>query len=317
MDISFIRTADHAMIKSIVALTLSFSILLLLIVASRKKEAPDNLVLAQANQALCSQEMDRDARKRAKEAALKRQEEFSIKQRERQRAYKQQRREEHEKMVCVPTKKPSVTATNLDSTTADLVLPVFDDGLTSYRHLPHLFDADAAERMLNRIAREFTPIIRQRGYDVKSVTEFCCCGDGLDYELGGHSSCIRPGCKIEGHDQDDIEGYNRVNCLGRGGRTVHTIHLRLRDQDRHDTLKDYGSVSRTMAHELAHCVHRHHEPSFFLLMNEIIQQHAVVVRDLQLGPSNNASTWMFPEMEQQMEEFNVYQSSTLRVSSHT
>ena len=71
-----------------------------------------------------------------------------------------------------------------------------------------------------------------------------------------------------------------------------------------------------MAHELAHCFHRHHEPSFFQLMNEILQHHTVVVRDLQLE-TNDSSAWTFPEQAEQVGNFNVYQSSALRTSSYT
>mmetsp|Transcript_15525 Transcript_15525/g.17775 ORF Transcript_15525/g.17775 Transcript_15525/m.17775 type:complete len:85 (-) Transcript_15525:11-265(-) len=35
-----------------------------------------------------------------------------------------------------------------------------------------------------------------------------------------------------------------------------------------------------MCHELAHCIHRHHEKSFFKLMREIQQEHTQLVRSM-------------------------------------
>ena len=250
---------------------------------------------------LADAKRDKKAREWSREATLKRLECSQVKRRKQRKAYKQKQLKNYEQMVCIPT------GTNYNEFPAES-LPIFNDGLTKYRHMMHLANGDSAKVILNRIAREFNPIIRQRGYDVASVTEFCCCGDGLDYELGGHSSCVRPGCKIAGSDPSHVYGYNETRLLNRG-RTAHTIHLRLREPNNHDTLLDYGTVARTMAHELAHCVHGHHEPPFYQLMNEIIQHHAVVVRDLQLG-TNDASAWTTPQAEWESECFNTHEATT-------
>ena len=37
----------------------------------------------------------------------------------------------------------------------------------------------------------------------------------------------------------------------------------------------YDVVVHTMAHELAHCVHRHHGDSFFELMRDILEEYTV------------------------------------------
>ena len=39
----------------------------------------------------------------------------------------------------------------------------------------------------------------------------------------------------------------------------------------------YEDVAGTMAHELAHCVHGPHNASFYKLMDEILDQHAVLM----------------------------------------
>jgi len=48
---------------------------------------------------------------------------------------------------------------------------VADAGLTTFRHMPHLPGAEKAKALLKRIAEEFLLIIRNRGYDILSVTE--------------------------------------------------------------------------------------------------------------------------------------------------
>jgi len=57
----------------------------------------------------------------------------------------------------------------------------------------------------------------------------------------------------------------------------HTIHLRLRLAQNHQFLFDYHQVAESMAHEMAHCVYRHHKASFYQLMDEILIEHAKLV----------------------------------------
>lgn len=153
--------------------------------------------------------------------------------------------------------------------------------------LPGLPQSDVCEATLKRIHDEFLPIIRRRGYNVRSVSELCCCGDGLDHRPeteGGRRR--RRDCPRMG---DNVLGYNRTtSSSGRAGTTArsHTIHLRLRDSRNHaGRLLPWEDVAGTMAHELSHCVHQNHGDAFFRLMEELLEEHAT----LQLyGPAGPA-----------------------------
>ena len=221
-------------------------------------------------------------------------------------------------------------------------LPIYDDGRTVVRHLAHLPDADKVASLLQRIVDEFLPIIRYRGYNVRSITEWCCCGDGLDYELGGHVKHIQKFQKLDGHEQSECGGYNRTmyqqddrgRFFGRGrGRmgdsttnnhkgTVHSIHLRMRDIDDHSMIYEYDTIMETMAHEIAHCEHSNHEEPFWDLMNDILQEHYILVQTKRLtgklplkytttnseedeNDGNGSSSWDDP-----FDGFNIYGSST-------
>jgi hypothetical protein len=152
-------------------------------------------------------------------------------------------------------------------------MPVFDDGITCFRHIPHLPRADSAAATLKRIALEFMPIIRQRGYDIRTVSEFCCCGDGLDYQLGGQRFCVSRRGDIAGHGQSEVAGYNLLERT-RGIQTVHSIHVRLRSPNNHELFFPYKQVVFALTHELAHCIHRHHKWQFHALWQELREQHA-------------------------------------------
>jgi hypothetical protein len=135
-------------------------------------------------------------------------------------------------------------------------------------HIPTLPNADAAKALLQRVFQEFEPIIQQRKYNVRSVSELCCCGDGLDHQPG-RSKKLRK-------QNNYTWGYNQTTFFG-GGRKSHTIHLRLRHPARHDAFLLYEDVAGTMAHELAHCVFGEHDERFFKLMDEILEQHALIM----------------------------------------
>ncbi|KAI2510819.1 WLM domain [Fragilaria crotonensis] len=144
-------------------------------------------------------------------------------------------------------------------------------------HIPLLPQADACLQLLRRIHHEFYPIVQRRGYQVLSLSELCCCGDGLDHDIENHDSTQQNGRKrrkrrIRAVTNKNILGYNQSRGDGR-----HTIHLRLRDAKNHAILMSYEQVAGTMAHELAHCVHGPHSASFYKLMDEIQEQHAVLL----------------------------------------
>ena len=152
---------------------------------------------------------------------------------------------------------------------------------TKIAHIPTLGGAEETLRMLRRIHQEFFPIIQRRGYHVVSVSEMCCCGDGVD-----HLPHRRRKTRVM---PNNVLGYNRSMF----GRTkFHTIHLRLRDPRNHHRLLSYEEVAGTMAHELAHCEHGPHNAKFYKLMDEIQEQHAVyltrgIVADRQGFPLNS------------------------------
>jgi hypothetical protein len=135
--------------------------------------------------------------------------------------------------------------------------------------VPGLPKADVCGGTLKRIHDEFLPIIQRRGYVVTSISELCCCGDGLDH---------RPGRRGRGGRRmgDNVLGYNQTTSFGRrggAGRSSHAIHLRLRDPRDHTRLFPWEDVAGTMAHELSHCVHQNHDEAFFKLMEEILEEH--------------------------------------------
>ena len=164
---------------------------------------------------------------------------------------------------------------------------VHTDGVTVFRIIPTLPSPDMTTHTLCRIAHEFLPIIHRRGYRIRSVSEFYAengkgdkDSDGLDYELGGRNRCVQPGDKIKGHELSHVLGYNKIATRGGWNARMnpdhdHTIHLRLRHRDNVDCFFTYDEVVRTMAHELAHCVHKHHGDSFFELMRDILEEYMV------------------------------------------
>jgi hypothetical protein len=128
---------------------------------------------------------------------------------------------------------------------------------------------DVCDATLKRIHMEFIPIIQRRNYNIKSISEMCCCGDGLK------------GSRRMGKN---VWGYNSTTTSSSGGRTgggrtgggrqqSSRIHLRLRDPNDHTRLLPWEDVAGTMAHEMAHCIHQNHNKNFFKLMEEILDEH--------------------------------------------
>jgi DNA-dependent metalloprotease WSS1 len=140
-------------------------------------------------------------------------------------------------------------------------------------HLPTLQHADQARAMLLRIAREFQPIIVRRQYNVLSISEMCCCGDGLDHE----PSMAKQRRKRRIMDRN-ILGYNMTHYSGGHNRRPSSrIHIRLRHHADHNRFFDYEEVAGTLAHELAHCEFSKHDDKFFKLMDEILDEHAALL----------------------------------------
>lgn len=145
-----------------------------------------------------------------------------------------------------------------------------EPGLHGIFHIPTLPQADQSRQMLERVVSEFRPIAKRRGYMVLSVSELCCCNDGLDFRNDGQRS-KRKLNKVG----NNIWGYNRTIWRhGRHGPKVHTIHLRLRHAQNHNRFLAYEDVAGTLAHELSHCEYGPHNEMFFKLMDSILDEHA-------------------------------------------
>jgi len=156
--------------------------------------------------------------------------------------------------------------------------------------IPTLPNADNAKTLIERVCREFEPIVKRRNYNVLSVSEMCCCCDGLDFNTNdshssnNSSSSNRGGrrkCRIM---SNNVWGYNQTATTSRRGSSSsrrsnksHAIHLRLRHPASHDRFLLYEDVAGTMAHELAHCEIGPHNDQFHKLMDEILEEHMLLM----------------------------------------
>ena len=153
--------------------------------------------------------------------------------------------------------------------------------IPSVYHIPTLQNDTYAKELLNRIVNEFLPILQRRQYNVISISELCCCNDGLDFQQEHDALCDsnnnnttttakRKRRKIR-KVSDNIWGYNRTTF---GYRKQHTIHIRLRHTNDHTKFLLYEDVAGTLAHELSHCEYGPHDSKFFKLMDDILEEHA-------------------------------------------
>eukprot|EP00978_Attheya_sp_CCMP212_P017198 scaffold45621_cov56-Attheya_sp.AAC.3 len=162
--------------------------------------------------------------------------------------------------------------------------------LFQIQHISDLPNADVAQALLRRINAEFFPIVQRRGWRVTSVTEMCCCDDGI-HELGGKNNKRRRKKKSM---PNNVWGYNQTHFSQRG--KCHTIHLRLRQPGPSHALLPYEDVAGTMSHELAHCHVGPHNVKFYKLMDEIQEQHATLlitglVKDTNGFPINSPTAY--------------------------
>ena len=137
------------------------------------------------------------------------------------------------------------------------------------QHIPSLPDSNKANQLLRRIHSEFETLIQKRGYNVTSITELCCCGDGLEHMIGCSGKRKRFSSGRRKKMPDNVLGYNLT-----WGRQRHRIHLRLRNPHTHD-FYPYEDIAGTMCHELAHCERSPHDAKFYKIMEEIMEQHSI------------------------------------------
>lgn len=160
------------------------------------------------------------------------------------------------------TSKPNNQEKDINNPLAvDYCQPIDPKESVPLFHIPNLMSDKVCEDTLKRIHQEFLPIIRRRKFNVKSISELCCCGDGLDHRP-------KRGRKLR-KMSNNVLGYNMTRWHGRS--KTHTIHLRLRNPNNHNQLFAWEDVAGTMAHELSHCVHGPHNAAFYKLMEEILE----------------------------------------------
>lgn len=126
------------------------------------------------------------------------------------------------------------------------------------------FESERALDCLTRLAREFNPILKKRGWSVDRLSELCCCFGG---KLG----------KKEG---GGLLGY----CMPYGdGLRSRGIYIRLRSPDTSSptektkfdvghAIGNYDSMAAVMAHEIAHIVHGKHSVEFYKLTDELYEE---------------------------------------------
>ena len=102
-------------------------------------------------------------------------------------------------------------------------------GIKSLAHNTGLADASQALQVLQRIQREFAPLLQKRGWAVRKLQEMCCCAKG-----GGVARA---------------PGVLGMNHSGAKGKYSTKIEIRLREPGSSHAFKDYESEVRAAAEE--------------------------------------------------------------------
>jgi hypothetical protein len=140
-------------------------------------------------------------------------------------------------------------------------IPSGFDGIQAVSAMSNLPGHEQALEELQRLCREFEPVVRARGWKVLALTEMCCCGDGDEF-LPRRTSSPKP---------SHVGGY----CVSTGdGRTALGIHIRLRPAGscQYARFFPYEQLVSTMAHELAHIAVSPHNDEFYRVMAAIEQE---------------------------------------------
>jgi DNA-dependent metalloprotease WSS1 len=160
------------------------------------------------------------------------------------------------------------------------------NNLPNCYHIPTFTNEQPAKILLNRIVQEFIPIIQRRKYNILSISELCCCSDGLDYTTTTTTTNNKRRRKIR-KVSNNIWGYNRT-VFNNYSNKQHTIHIRLRHPTNHQLFLSYEDIAGTLAHELSHCVYGPHDTKFFQLMDTILDEHASIMAS-KLSSSSSSS----------------------------
>lgn len=210
------------------------------------------------------------------------------------------------------------TSSSLFYTRADDLSPVvYNDGTTQFIHVPHLPASAVAHATLQRLAKEFLPILRKRNYNVRIVSELCCCTDGV-HNIEQQKSVEKEGelwkkkfkKNIDGHREDDCLGYNHIFRPSMLEQQVSHIYLRLREVHNHYKFLPYKQLVGTMSHELAHCIHADHSAEFWKLKEEIELEHQRLY--------NNTAAGSMVDKDGALagyDGFNIYGSSPSRLKA--
>ena len=120
-------------------------------------------------------------------------------------------------------------------------------------HIPNLHNPEYAKELILRVVREFQPILTRRNYNVRSISELCCCSDGLDFEPTAAGGKRRKRQRMS----NNVWGYNQTSFVRHQNRSSHnnsnknssnkshTIHLRLRHPADHARFLPYEDVAVT------------------------------------------------------------------------
>ena len=128
-----------------------------------------------------------------------------------------------------------------------------DSGVLELAHNTKVEGAATALDLLQRLQREFAPLLRERGWTVKLLQEMCCCSAGGGIKRG--------------------RGVLGMNHGSGNKRSAHKIEIRLRHAADHKSFKDFeGEIVGIMCHELSHIAHGNHSAEFYKLMEELRAQ---------------------------------------------
>lgn len=107
-------------------------------------------------------------------------------------------------------------------------------------------DAHIAEELMRKVANEITPMLQRWNSTVKHLTEF----------------------------------YPEIKSIrGCNSGTGRIIWLRLRDPDRRDLFRSFGSIMSTALHEITHNLFREHDADFYRIWSQLEDKYGIAESD--------------------------------------